>query len=179
MATEPIIPIKSRFSGTNFQNKAEKFPLLVWQKFLVTPFLLSKISPENFDLFKHLLIKLNPTFAQNLLKKFFSFAKKFFGSLGTLNLPKNNIVWLSDLLIKTLFLKTQKSPPKKFFLHLSRKFLVLFLSKISPKNFDLFKNLLIKLNLTFPQNLLKKFLKTGKIFIFFIEINFYLWRLNL
>jgi hypothetical protein len=33
MATEPIIPIKSRFFGTNFQNKAEKFPLLVWQKF--------------------------------------------------------------------------------------------------------------------------------------------------
>ena len=151
--------------------------MVSWKKFfsLFTP----KVYPKNFDLFKHLLIKLNPTFAQNLLKKFFSFAKKFFGSLGTLNLPKNNIVWLSDLLIKTLFLKTQKSLPKRNFLHLARKFLVLFLSKISPKNFDLFKNLLIKLNSTFPQNLLKKFLKTGKIFIFFVGINFYLWRLNL
>ena len=168
MATEPIIPIKSRFSGTNFQNKAEKFPLLVWQKFLVTPFLLSKISPENFDSFKHLLIKLNPTFAQNLFKKIFLIRKKIFWLLGHPKFTQNNIVWLSDLLIKTLFLKTQKSPPKKFFLHLSRKFLVLFLSKISPKNFDLFKNLLIKLNLTFPQNLLKKFLKTGKKISFFL-----------
>ena len=135
MATEPIIPIKSRFSGTNFQNKAEKFPLLVWQKFLVTPFLLSKISPENFDLFKHLLIKLNPTFAQNLLKKFFSFAKKFFGSLGTLNLPKNNIVWLSDLLIKTLFLKTQKSPPQKIFSTLIQKIFSPFSLQNFPEKF--------------------------------------------
>ena len=135
MATEPIISIKSRFSGTNFQNKAEKFPLLVWQKFLVTPFLLSKISPENFDLFKHLLIKLNPTFAQNLLKKFFSFAKKFFGSLGTLNLPKNNIVWLSDLLIKTLFLKTQKSLPKRKFFTLIKKIFSPFSLQNFPEKF--------------------------------------------
>ena len=135
MATEPIIPIKSRFFGTNFQNKAEKFPLLAWQKFLVSPFLLSKISPENFDLFKHLLIKLNPTFAQNLLKKFFSFAKKFFGSLGTLNLPKNNIVWLSDLLIKTLFFKTQKSLPKRNFFTLSKKIFSPFSLQNFPEKF--------------------------------------------
>merc|ERR1712051_223367 len=116
-----------------------------------------KVYPKNFDLFKHLLIKLNPTFAKNLLKKFFSFAKKFFGPLGTLNLPKNNIVWLSDLLIKTLFLKTQKPLPKRNFFTLIKKI-------FSP--FSL-------------QNLLKKFLKNRKNFHFFIEINFYLWRLNL